>query len=136
MKKVFLLLFLTWILVMLAAPFAPSKAQAVSQIPTQLIQIPMCKPTYAELVTYLTKWDVQHKQQLVDGRFWGLTYHELNLVLLSDQAKGEDAKYVVLHEFIHVCFKEKGIRVPYDVEEFMVDIQARQLYTELFGEKK
>jgi hypothetical protein len=100
-----------------------------------VVEVPECKPTLAMVVSTLADYDVRHQPTIegVEGEYWGLTIPAKKLILISEAPAHNVRVRVVLHELVHVCYRNIGFEMPREVEDRFAEQQAQELYKELFG---
>ena len=108
----------------------------------RVVEVPRCVLTPKEMVDIVASWDIKHEPGLITRadepglQYWGLTEPSENLITLSNKPALPVRKMVVIHEFIHACYRNIGLSIPKEFEEHFVQIQADEMYKELYGNDK
>jgi hypothetical protein len=104
-----------------------------------VIEVPECKPDLKAIINTLADYDVLHVPVILDsgnGHYWGVTMPAEKTILISTRPSESIRKLTVLHELIHVCYRNIGLdTLTRNVEEELVERQAQEMYTDLFGAK-
>jgi hypothetical protein len=127
---------LNLLIVCLAAVIAVSAPAAARQEPPaepQVVEVPRCRPDLKLVAQVLAEYDVEHPKDIAFGQYWGATNYQQKRMLISMEPDLAHRQETVFHELIHTCYHIKGIQLPRDIEEQFVQVQARELYAELFG---
>lgn len=145
MKKLFLL-----ILMLVTVSFVwPVKAQEpvvetdtiqlyINQngayVPASHTELPDFDLDLKSVIDTLTTYDVQHETNLLTYmQYYGLTDPYKKRIYINDGSDIYDRRDTVIHELLHVMYRERGVQTNYPEGELKVEAMSQKMYQKLYG---